>query len=146
MKLYSLFLKGGFKLSNKCLPQESTGKYVESVFFQKLVLAGASGNIVFENPREGMIIGIKYYFDSSQDETVESKIELKTRNNQGSLIYFPNSGGNTSFKGTNTTCKVEFKTEMQISYNDKIILTYNNASASSVTIMAVVNIRYRMGV
>jgi len=143
--LYTLFLKGGFKLSNSCLPSECCGHYIESVFFQKLVLAGVTNKIIFENPKEGMIIKIKYYLDSSQDENVTSQLELKTRNNQGSLIYFPLSGGNTNITGTNTTCEIEFDSEMQINYKDQIILTYNNASASDITIMAVVNIRYKIG-
>jgi len=132
-----------------CKPVECCGEYVESVFFEVDAFPMTNGQMIFENPREGMIIGFTWYFDSSQNDNVRCNIDMKTRNNQGSLLYYPTSnvnGANTQFRGTNTTQEVEFLLQMPISYKDQLILTWNNASASDCTIMAVANIRYRMGV
>jgi len=132
-------------MSNKCLPAECCGEYVESVFFQVLALTGTNGQMIFENPREGLIEEFTYFFDSSQDENVTSSFEVNTKNNQGSLINFP-TNSNTQFVGTNTTCKIEFKVQMQFNYRDRLIFTWDNSSLSDCTIMAIANIRYKMGV
>jgi hypothetical protein len=116
--------------------------YIESVFFQYDSAPATSGSIAFNNDKLGRIIKLTYFLDSGAGDNVTININKISANKQSqSLLNFV-AGGNTYIKGTFIAQKLEFKCNMPIKNDEQVQISFVNAGANDITIMAILDIKY----
>jgi hypothetical protein len=116
--------------------------YIETVFYQYDSAPGTNNEMIWHNNKEGRIISFTYFLDSSAGDSVTVYIEKITPNGQVENILNTPANGNNYIKGTFNSTVLDFKMNMRIKDNDMIKVRFINASASDVTIMAKMDLKY----
>jgi hypothetical protein len=124
---------------------ECCDKYTESILFEYDLFPSASGQMIYNLEKNGIIKKVKYYLDSSCDDSINIDFLYKNRTGDvGSIIQFAD-GGNSLIKGTNNNQLLEFDCNIMLKRADQIIINMVSGSASDVTIMAIINVEYEGG-
>lgn len=121
---------------NLCQP------YIESIFFQYDSFPHTNGMIEFNNDKQGRIVKFTYFLDSSMGDPVTVLPELIKANLHATPLLQYVAGGNQKILGTFNSMALPFQLNMKIKNDEKIRLTFVNASDNDVTIMAIADIKY----
>jgi hypothetical protein len=116
--------------------------YIESVFFQYDSFPHTDSYMQWNNDKIGRIIGLTYYLDSSAGDSVTTYVEKVSKNGNVTNLLNTPFNGNNYIKGTFNSVTLDFKCNMKIGNDDAIKVRFINASASDVTIMAKMEIKY----
>jgi hypothetical protein len=119
-------------------------QYIESVFFQDIVLSATDSDLNFIVPRNGKIIKVTYYLSNSMKNTVTVNLNLVSRHAQINGLPFY-SIGVTSIKGMEETFTLEFDTNINVNYKDTLQMFTHNPSLFDTNVSCSVNIAYREG-
>jgi hypothetical protein len=118
--------------------------YIESVFFQYDLFPHNSAQMDFKNDKQGRIVKFTYYLDVSMgDGCSVIPMIIKANGHATDLLNYPTSTqGNHKIKGTFNSTVLEFHCNMKIKNDEIIRLVFDNTTASDVTIMAMVDLKY----
>jgi hypothetical protein len=117
--------------------------YIETIFFQYDSFPMTDNNMTWHNDGRGRIIGFTYYLDSSAGDSVTTYLEKISPSGAVENLLQTPANGNNYIKGTFNSTVLEFKLNMIIKNDDMIRVRFINNSASDVTIMAKMDIKYR---
>jgi hypothetical protein len=121
---------------NLCQP------YIETVFFQYDCFPLTNAEMTWHNDKIGRIVGFTYYLDESAGDDVTTYIEKIGKNNSVTNLLNTPQNGNNYIKGTFNSTVLDFKCNLKIGNDDAVRVRFINASASDVTIMAKMEIKY----
>lgn len=116
--------------------------YIETVFFQYDCFPNTNGFMTWHNDGLGRIINFTYYLDSSAGDDVTTYLEKVTPSGHVENLFQIPENGNNYIKGTFNSTVLDFKINMKIKNDDMVRVRFINNSASDVTIMAKMEIKY----
>jgi hypothetical protein len=116
--------------------------YVETVFFQYDLFPVTDVIIDYKVPTNCTIKKVIYFLDSSMGDDVRVTLNYINRSGLVQPLLLTPPTSNAHIRGTFNTQNLEFNTNIKMNRSDKIQLIANNASASDVTIMCLVDLLF----